>query len=57
MDDQIDGAAAADALSPVDEFGAVDREGPLGGMPLVRIVGVGLRPPARSTALKGMARR
>ncbi len=35
MDHQVDGAAAAHPAVPVDEFGAVDREDSLEGMPLV----------------------
>lgn len=38
--DQVDGAAAPDALVPVDELGAGDRDNAAGGAPLGRVVGI-----------------
>ena len=42
VDHQVDGPAAAPAAVPVHEFGAGDREDPLGRVPLAMVVAVGL---------------
>jgi hypothetical protein len=42
VDHQVDGPAAAPAAVPVHEFGAGDREHPLGRVPLALVVAVGL---------------
>jgi hypothetical protein len=38
---QVDGAAAPDALVPVDELGTGDGENTAGGAPLGRVAGIG----------------
>ena len=45
MDDQIDGAAAADPAVPVDELGTGDREDTLGRVPLALVVRIALGAP------------
>lgn len=42
VDHQVDGTAAAPGAVPVHEFGAGDREYPLGRVPLALVVAVGL---------------
>ena len=53
MDHQVDGAAAAGSLAPVDKFGAGDRQDSRGGAPFVAIFAVWLRAAQPQHRFKG----